>query len=460
MDYVWDNPAGKWSERGVTAQGRPGNFAPIPSGHGAEAQSHHRQADFARLAGARPAACRCASRFPPFFDFCPNCGQALPRRREHEAEWFGVPHDPRLPRHVPQGLPVALFGEPGAGMRIPAPPNAEATFISARLGHAVSSLLAFAPRRGVLQYWEPCAEQWLLMEGSPGLTFLRSRAGMLPLRDGTILLPTEAGPARLSVGLHQESYTLDLVSDEPPAAAPGRVAQHVALPVLSGSGIRFLSWPTASESELVHTPQADYETPFSYDGMIWWLHPDGLLRWHPSEIAQWLPWPDGWRPCLSLCKPTPSHDGRLWLCGHDGATYSFLELGTLTPQRVGVDGLRAGWSNFIFRRGHEVRGEPWDEPDVEDLQQHDSLVIPLLRAFSSDRARPSGLVLRLPAHAGRAEDVDLASEAYIEWIGSSNRILDRCTRLPAPLDVQAFLHDGCIWLHHPSWSQMRGWSLP
>jgi hypothetical protein len=446
MDYVWDNPAGNWVERGVTAHGRPGRFDPLAqTGAGG-----HRRADIARLAGARKPACGCAAQLPPFFDFCPNCGAPVPQ---------AYAQDPRLPLHVPHGLPVAVFGEPREGLRMPAPPNAEAVFISARLGHAAAGLLALAPRRGILQYWDPCAEQWLLMEGPAGLRFGHSQYGWLTVGERSLLVPTEQGIGVLTPDLVREYFSLDLLGCAAPAAAPGRVGPHTAVPVMAGGGIAFAAGPDFAPGSTYVAPQGDYEAPFSYDGMLWWLHHDGLLRWDPARGGSWQAWPAGWRPCLATCKPAQSRAGQLWLCGHDGTTYSFLELGGAMDRRIEVDGLRAGWANFVFRRGHEVRGEPWDEPDVEDLQQHDSLVIPLLRAFNSDRARPTGLVLRLPAHAGRAEDLDLAGDAYLEWIGATNRILDRCPRLHSPLDLRAFLHDGSLWVHHPSWSLMRGWRL-
>jgi hypothetical protein len=451
MDYYWDNPHGNWIERGVTAQGRPGRFKPVHDRDRAPVP-RHRLPDAARLAGARRAGCGCAPCYPPFFDFCPNCGRELDRPDGDAAPWFGAARDARLPRHVPHGLQVALMGEPAGQRRMPAPPNAEVSFASASFGHAAPSLLALAPRRGVLQYWEPCAAQWLLLDGAAHPGFLASRHAWLPVKDNAILTPTDAGLAALSVDLLGESFQLDIITAGSPAAAPGQVAGSIAAPMASG-GVAF------SPGAAIAAPQSGYQAPFSYDGMLWWLHPDGLLRYLPGEGGRWQPWPHGWRPCLALCGPTQSRDGRLWLCGHDGSAYSFVELGQAAPERVEVDGLRAGWANFIFRRGHEVRGEPWDEPDIEDPHQHDSLVIPLLRAFNNDRARPSGLVLRLPSHAGRAEDLDMAAEAHIEWIGAANRVLDRCARLQSPLEVRAFLHDGAAWLHHPSWSQMRGWSL-
>ena len=448
MDYFWDNPGGDWIERGVDAQGRIGQFEPA----GGRAP-RHRLADAARLAGARTGRCACASRYPAFFQFCPNCGQPLDNAADTASTWFGSSRDARLPRHVPQGLPVAVIGEPGAQLRMPAPPNAESTFASACFGHAAPSLLAMAPRRGVLQYWDPCAHQWLLLEGPGDIAYTQSRHAWLPASGDGIVLPCRDGLGLLSLDLLNERYRLDVLVAGACAASPGELHGQFIVPMRVEEGIAF------TDGIVPGAPHGGFQSPFSYDGCLWWLHGEGLLRFHPARGGQWLPWPNSWRPCLSLCGPTASRDGRLWLCGHDGVAYSFLELGAVEPDRKAVDGLRAGWSNFLFRRGHEVRGEPWDEPDVDDPHQDDSLVIPLLRAFNSDRARPSGLVLRLSAHAGRAEDLTMAMDAHIEWIGASNRVLDRCTRLPAPFDITAFVHEGCVWLHHPAWSLMRGWRL-
>jgi hypothetical protein len=86
-------------------------------------------------------------------------------------DWWGAWADQLLPRHVPHGLPVtslalgdALEERPAApavgrcDAVLPVPPNADCVFAAARYGFPEQRLLALAPGRGVLQYWDPLAE--------------------------------------------------------------------------------------------------------------------------------------------------------------------------------------------------------------------------------------------------------------------------------------------------------------
>ena len=205
-----------------------------------------------------------------------------------------------------------------------------------------------------------------------------------------------------------------------------------------------------------------WSRPFGYDGRLFWLHEAGQLAWRPGEAPRFLPWPPEWQPRLAFGGPTQSRDGRLWHIGHDGQGYSFLEIGSDQPERVGIDGARLGFANFLFRRGHPVVDEPWSAEHIEDQSQDDTLVVPLLRSFNNNRSQPSGLVLRLHKYTGRAEDAlddRVIPRVTVEWIGRRNVILDEIARLARPLDCVPLVYDNCLWLHHPDWNQMRGWRL-
>ena len=89
-------------------------------------------------------------------------------------------------------------------------------------------------------------------------------------------------------------------------------------------------------------------------------------------------------------------------------------------------------------------------------------MLPLLRGFNSNRAQPSGLVLRLHQYSGRAEEAlagRTIARATLEWIGRRNVILDEVVRLARPLECMPFVYDDCLWLHHPDWNCVRGWRL-
>ncbi|MFS2020891.1 hypothetical protein ACEN88_30465, partial [Massilia sp. CT11-108] len=188
--------------------------------------------------------------------------------------------------------------------------------------------------------------------------------------------------------------------------------------------------------------------------------------WRPGEAPRWLAWPDTWLPSLDLGGPTLSRDGRMWLIGHDGQSYSFLELGAervqARPQRELIDGARLGFANLLFRRGHPVVDEPWSGEHVEDQHEDDSLVLPLLRSFNNNRSQPSGLVLRFHKYTGRAEDAlanRVIARTTVEWIGRRNVILDEVARLARPLECVPFVYANRLWLHHPDWNRIRGWNL-
>eukprot|EP01034_Spumella_vulgaris_P042595 gene42594-52829_t len=211
-------------------------------------------------------------------------------------------------------------------------------------------------------------------------------------------------------------------------------------------------------------PASGWSRPLSYDGKLIWLHAQGHLQWRPGSAPQWLPWPANWAPRLQLGAPARSRDGRLWQIGHhQGQGYSFRELGVVQAQEHALlDGARLGFGTLLFRRGHQVKNEPWDVENVEDQTRDSALVLPLLENVSSTRSQPTGLVLRMERPPAKAEDAlggAVIQRTLIEWVGQRNVILDEAVRLSHPGDCQPFVYDDCLWLHHPSWNEIRGWHL-
>ncbi|WP_296947285.1 hypothetical protein [uncultured Massilia sp.] len=502
MAYRWETPTSTWLER----EAGGGYELAASSGLGhvdwqAAVVARGRLADCARLLGASlPLACAHAPVYPDGFAFCPECGQPLQRldgqgmARTRQPEWWGAWADPLLPRHVPHGLPVTSLAlgdgleerppAPAVGRcdaTLPAPPNAHCVFAAARFGFPEPRLLALAPGRGVLQYLDPLAGAWHVLlpeEGAADLAFSASDYGWLPAPDlaegrrGEVgLVPTARGLVRLWIDPVGETCRTETVLDAPVVAAPGVMRRHAACLVRNAAGGLTLytldAAPSAAPApgpayDCGALPMAGWTRPVGYDGQLSWLHGEGQLVWRPGAAPRWIPWPDTWLPSLDLGGPTLSRDGRMWLIGHDGGAYSFLELGTPAPQRMPVDGARLGFANLLFRRGHPVVDEPWSAEHVEDQREDDTLVLPLLRGFNNNRAQPSGLVLRFHQYTGRAEDA-LAGRALprttVEWIGRRNVILDEVVRLARPLDCVPFVYAGRLWLHHPDWNRIRGWNL-
>ena len=493
MDYRWETPASVWLENEATGQFQLRASAGL-SAIDWQGQAGARLADVAHLLGASlPGACDCSAIYPEGFAFCPDCGQSLQRLAgaiHSQPDWWGPCSDAFLPRHVPHGLPVtslplgdALEERPAApaigraDASMPAPPNAMCVFAAAHYGFPAPRLLALAPARGVLQYWDPLAAQWHVLsveDGSAELTFTGAAHAWLPVanprRGEVALVPTDRGLCRLWINPVAESCRAELEFAARLASAPGAVRRHLAC-LFVEDGITRL-WSAQSDGAQVElfdcagAPAALWSRPVGYDGRLFWLHADGQLIWQPGAAPQWLMWPAGFAPRLELGGPTQSRDGRLWQIGHTGEAYAFIELGKALPEFQPISGARLGSANFIFRRGHEVAGEPWDLENVEDLQDDDSLVLPLLRGFNNNRSVASGLVLRFHKYTGRAEDAlhgrtagRILGRTTVEWIGRRNVILDELVRLSRPLECTPFVYADTLWLHHPDWPQMRGWRL-
>jgi hypothetical protein len=489
MAYRWETPSSVWLEDETNGQ-----FAlEATEGLGRidwQAHARGRLLDVAHLLGASlPATCDCAPIYPEGFAFCPTCGQALHKlagRSLRQPDWWGTAGDQALPRHVPHGLPVTSLplgdsleerpAMPAVGraeLAMPVPPNAHCVFAASSWGFPEPRLLALAPARGVLQYWDPLAQLWHVMTAEDTASELRFTPGQYgwlpalnPVRGEVGIVPTDSGLARLWINPVNESYRLEPLFAGALAAAPGAMRRHVGCPFVADGVLRLLATSAdLDQGEILAcegAPTRGWMRPIGYDNRLFWLHEEGQLAWRPGEAPRWMSWPAGWAPKLDFGGPTQSRDGRLWLIGHDGQAYSFIELGAEQPQFEPIDGARLGFANLLFRRGHAVLDEPWSAEHVEDVHEDDTLVLPLLRSFNNNRSQPSGLVLRFHKYTGRAEEAlstRTIARTTVEWIGKRNVILDEIVRLSRPLECVPFVYAGALWLHHPDWNQMRGWRL-
>ena len=489
MAYRWETPDSIWLEDQDSGQFELASTTGL-SRIDWQAQARGRLPDVAHLLGASlPLRCHCAPIYPEGFAFCPTCGAALDKLAGHGTnapDWWGPWADQFLPRHVPHGLPVtslplgeSLEERPAAPeigraeLAMPVPPNAHCVFAAGTFGFLEQRLLALAHTRNVLQYWDPLGASWHVMtpeEHAADLTFGASAYAWLPARNAqrgeVALVPTSAGLVRLFINPVSETYRTEAVFEGALVASPGALRGHVACLYSDADGTHLWSARsdfTSAQSYPCAVPSSGWSRPVGYDRRLIWRHAEGQLVWEPGSAPQWITWPAGWTPRLKLGGPTQSRDGRLWIMGHDGQTYSFIELGRANPQQQPLhDGARLGFASLLFRRGHAVVNEPWEREHVEDPHEEDSLVLPLLRSFNNNRNQPSGLVLRFHHYTGKAEDAlagRIIDRTTVEWIGKRNVILDVIARLSKPLECVPFVYDSCLWLHHPDWNQMRGWRL-
>ncbi|MCG2583698.1 hypothetical protein [Massilia sp. TS11] len=462
MAYVWDTQASRWQER-------DGRFQLIATRGAtlAAAPPLARQPDLVRLLGGALPQCGCAAVYPEDFAFCPECGRALGARAQRR------PMAAPLPLHVPAGLPVssealgALAHKGRPDLSLPAPPNAHSVLRAGHYGFAEERLLALAPARNVLQYWDPLAAVWQILSprgGAAPLGFSAARHAWLgggSAAGDAGLIPTDQGLLRLWIDPFDDAYHTETLCAARLAAAPGMLQRHLACLLATDSGLA-LWCDGAAEPLGRQLPASGWSQPYAYDGRLFWLHAAGQLVWQPQARAQWLPWPAGWQPRLEFGGPAQSRDGRLWLHGHEAGGYSFCELGSAAPERHPVDGARLGFAQFLFRRSHAVVGDPWESEQVVDPQAADSVLLPLLRAFHSDSGQPQGVVLRLHHPDARAEDLlhpAAPLRASVEWFGRSCAVLEQLPRLESPLELRPLLYAGGFWLFHPRWHQLRGWRL-
>ncbi|NRR28951.1 hypothetical protein HSX11_02020 [Oxalobacteraceae bacterium] len=465
-------------------------------------QARSRLPDVAQLLGAALPACGHGAIYPEGFAFCPACGQALTRNASAPPEpastrqpaWWNASSRPSpideypLPRQVPQGLAITALPlaaaletrppEPHVGQaerKMPAPPNALCVFAAGYFGFAAARLLALAYTRNVLQYWDPLAARWHVMSpeaGTAAIGFSVSGYAWLPAAPGAPrgecgLIPSAAGLLRLFINPVSDTFRTETVLHAPLVGAPGALGRQIACLFQSPGGVRLWSaLADGSDPEVFDCPGAElpaggWQAPVCYDGKLFWLHEQGQLLWQAGSAPQWLPWPQGWQPRLQMGGPVTSRLGQLWQLGKDSASYSFLELGRANAQMERLDGARLGFGTLLFRRGHQVKDDPWELEDVEDPHQEHVLALPLLENVSSTRSQPTGLVLRIEQPPGVEAVIDGAvlGRTLIEWIGQRNVILDEAMRLSRPGDCVPFVYDDSLWLHHPSWNEIRGWRL-
>ena len=503
MATLWQSETSDWLEDDDTGafelvahRGLGARVAGMPS---------VQQRDAARwLGAAMPLTCDCSAVYPPDFAFCPQCGAALQGAPESTDApvWLGPFADQALPEHVPRGLALsacslaarmaALPGVARPDLGMPAPPAAPCLFFSGCFGFARPRLLALSWRQNVLQYWNPVAGDWQILAAGgdvahSDLNFTVSDVYALPAispEPGAVaLIPTAHGLMQLFVNPLQNSYRLQPVLQARLVASAGRVFSHLACLILDEDGQLTLwsrsllvSADEAASADEGNEDSADqywpacapasctggWSRPIAYQGKLIWLHADGHLLWQPGSAPKWLPWPEGWQPRHAYAAPMQSRDGRLWQLGLSPQGYEFIELGSATPQQEATDGARLGFAHIIYRLGHPLHGEPWGSFTVENENDHNAMVWPLLACHDSNRRLQGVLAVRLPDYVGTVEQLFLnrsGVDSKIEWLGESHRELERL-QLARPWELTVVLHDGCLWMQHPDWNRMRGWRLP
>jgi hypothetical protein len=324
-----------------------------------------------------------------------------------------------------------------------------------------------------LQYWDHNEGSWLRIEpedGAAELVFTVSDFYWLraiqPRAGDVALVPTDHGLFRLSINPVRGSYRTTAILAKPLVAAPGQVGDVVGCLCQSDGHTVLWSLKTRDSAEQLqlldaNVPKSGWSKPVAYNGRLIWLHLEGHLVWKPGSPAEWLRWESNWEPRFEYGGPVLSRDGRLWLLGKDETGYSFANLGSRNISVMRADGARTGFGNFVFRLGHQVLDNPWDAENVEDENDYNALVLPLLLVHSADRRNRSGLVLKFENFNSMASDViagNAERDVKLQWIGLQTWNLDRM-RVSNPQNFSTFVYDNHLWIHHPDLSQMRGWKF-
>lgn len=437
---------------------------------------------------------RHAALLPPEFRYSPGDGQALQSVAAGTA-W--------VPPHGMPPVQVARAAAPFLGLRrcapalrlaglaqrsaqgdpdqrIPLPRPGRYEFFALRGATAAHLLLALDPDQGVPFVRLPCSGEWQALAGPEGAALAASglprpawgcavAAGDLGSR---LLLPTEAGLARLTPDLPALRFELDYVSNLPALGAPLAFDDRVWLPLRHGvSGLRLLGVDARGELTAVDLAgkaapdTGQVQAPVSTAHAVIWPCERGQLRLRrPAQPrgafrADFLPWPAGVRPEFRFGCPFLGHEGDLWQLGFDEAAgqYLYLRLGDEHGSREPVDAPRSCSGSMTWRSAGRDRMLPWQQAEHVDDSRGTEAVLPLLEG-----ADATVVALRLPAPHGLAqlfESRDKLTAQLVADDGHAEEHAFALLPLTEPWRLRLLVHDGHLWAYHPELRELRGWRL-
>lgn len=454
----------------------------------------------ARQLGARGRAPDCAGKeagcsalYPSGFSFCPACGKPLPDPAlDRRACWlppFG--NDPGR-QQKPTGLmltdkSVLLARGTDDKARAdrtldPPPEGAKFQFLIAPLGTKVAAIIAVDLRDGLL----------FVRAGVGGRDWVELRSGDVSLSgwsmpasswgivaenlqsSNRLWLPTDHGLCAVAIDLIGLAYSAEYVS-ESCVGAPVALGGNVLAPCLTPSGqTALLCAPMAerADAQVAVIPikgefQAQPRSFFTALGTskrVIWEADEGhvVLGVLPrgGYSAEFVPWPNGWRPWFELGAPYCDRSKELWRecrsrVGSNEVFYVKLGKGPSEHQKA-EGGPRFSTGGLSFRMGVAIseKENPWVEPSADGAQLT-KVVIPLVEHDSDD----------------------LAVCAEIEWTGSIDGLLSLAEKrtvrfglrgrthrnfliaeVHRPWETRVFIQDGHLFLYHADIG-IQGWEL-
>ncbi|WP_295455043.1 hypothetical protein [uncultured Thiodictyon sp.] len=483
LDYP-DGHSETWTKDGISGQFRLVHY----NGLGADADQYSTP-ETAELAGAR----LCSEgnvtvAYPGVFRYSPVTGKPLseplvskpetwlpPFGRGHTPDPFGMPGLRQT--HVNLGLPRGLKPEHDPGTLLPLPPPGDYQFFVGNLAARRASLLAIAPRKGMLYVFRDSAKHWVEVRGTHQLlpeSTLSTTYWGLACPDSTkqlLYLPTDRGLALLDINIFNLSYDLRLFPGRCMGAPVCFHGKRVFVPVIAGpdqGGILQVDTgnPTrVDQLEIKHYYLAEPFTVTLVDHRrIIWLSRLGqlILKFEDNTnkpTTLFIPWPAGFQPSFQFGSPYRARDGVLWQLGFDQqqGRYEYLTLASTSPERQETASPRLGSGTINFALETQLRSHPWLDPETVTDAASRHIVAPLLESPNK-----SALCVRIPWNQG-ADDLfnsKIKHATGFRLVTEHGDIDFFMRKLTRPWLTRSFVYRNEFYLYHPDFDQsIPGWKL-
>ncbi len=435
---------------------------------------------------------------PPEFKFCTATGVSLlrsPVSLQSGSTWvppFGAATLAQGANRGVRGLRQAALGlklsrgsqrradaDPDVTLDLPPPGNYE--FFSLPAASLAHALLALDPAKGVLYGWLPASRRWEVLEHEGVGVLAESRIDRMAWRcevaseglRSVMFLPTEEGLTCLVPDVVSMTFQAEYIGKAPAIGAPVQFDEQVWVPVRKGDGqLRFVSaTPEGKEGKQVALPAeslsgmslGQLNAPLADARIALWPSSTGQLvlrKLASGEFeASFLPWPNGIKAAFQFGSPFLSRDGTLWQLCFDShlERYVYLQLGVEQPERHSATAPRLCTGIFNFRFAAKHKREPWQDPEHGDDSGTDEVVLPLLESTASAAA----LGLRVATSDGLAAllESDERMRAVMVLDDDTTQTAFHTVSVVQPWRMRAFVHDGQLWVYHPTLNKLHGWDL-
>lgn len=431
--------------------------------------------------------------YPPEFRFSPATGEPL-ERPAPALPWIppfgaaavtaGAPARARGLWRCESALPLAALRRRGEhddpDARLAPPPPGRHEFFSLRAATAANVLLALDLEQGVPFVYLPHSRRWeALAHPKGGLLAPAGVAGAAwrcevaeGLAGCRLLLPTEAGLARLRPDAPALCFDLEYAAGAPALGGPIQLGQRLWLPLRRADGaVQLAGIDAQADPELLDVAgiqgmvaQAMQAPVATAQWAVWPCAAGQLrLRRQPDERceADFLHWPPALTPRFDFGCPYQAGEGGLWQLCFDEAQgrYAYLRLADEGFECMPTTAPRSCSGRATFRSAQRDRAAPWDEPEHVDDSRGTQVILPLLEV--GEEAAVLGV--RMAAPRGLAGVFDAAQRQPAELVLDDRHgdvhAFQRLPPLTEPWRLRLFVHDAHLWAYHPELKGLQGWRL-